>query len=759
MTNTLSRRDFLKTTTGSISIAGASRLLPGIGLTSADVQGRQEGWSTKEFLYGSAFFRPPNPPRDQRREMLRAFAQEYKFNIIRIYLPWVYCNPEPDRFDFEELTEVMSYCDEFGLKVLMGVITEEAPYWLEQAHPETRYVDAKGNPQRLAGSGNNVSGGWPGLCLDWEPVRDAAGRFIREMAKVMTRHPSMYAYDIWNESHIEPAWQRNIWATPQERLYCYCDRTIAAFQRWLERRYGSLANLNEAWVRRYPNWKAIDPPRAMSTYLDWVDWRRYIIERSTEEMRFRVSHVRAVDSQHVIEGHAGRKHPIDAIAVDGVNDWRLAEVVDIWGFSHFPRWESLPVFYGAAVMDLTRSCSGKKEFWMTELQGGHGSRGLWRSPQMRPRDIRLWNWLAVASGAKGILYWAYHAEATGSEATGFGLVARDGSATERLLEAAKNCDLIRVYWDIIKDHRPHPEVAILCDEDNLLLTYAMSGNEDPATQSLRGYYKAVWKSDLWADFIEPASLGNSDYKVLIVPWHLMGKKETCTHLRRFVEAGGTLILETAFGMFDERCFYNPVIPPFGLDEHFGYREKESYYLQNHTEAQSLSVPLNLPSSEMIYYEPAIEFSRPLRTKVRAHTFLTPIDVRRATPIADYDGATVGATMKVGKGEVYYFGTNLGASIMAGDDNGIELIRAIVTRVVRRSVSCDKLRPRLIEGATRALLAVFNDTTEDQAGIIKLPPKYRQARDIHEGREYSLDQNAVRLTVPFQSVLVLLLEQA
>jgi beta-galactosidase GanA len=757
MSSNLSRRDFLNTTAGCISVVGASRFLAGPSLASVSVQGGPEALVGKQFLYGSAFFRPPNPPRGQRREMLKAFAQEYKFNIIRIYLPWVYCNPAPGRFDFEELTEVMSYCDEFGLKVLMGVITEEAPYWLEQAHPETRYVDAKGNPQRLAGSGNNVSGGWPGMCLDWEPVREAAGRFIREMARVVARHPSMYAYDIWNESHIEPAWQRNIWATPQERLYCYCDRTIVEFQRWLERRYGSLEKLNEAWVRRYPNWKAIDPPRAMSTYLDWVDWRRYNIERSTEEMRFRAGHVRAVDSQHVIEGHSGRKHPIDAVTVDGVNDWRLAEVVDVWGFSHFPRWESWPVFYGAAAMDLTRSCSGNKEFWMTELQGGHGSRGLWRSPQMRPRDIRLWNWLAVATGAKGILYWAYHAEATGSEATGFGLVARDGTPTERVLEAAENHRLIQAHWDIIKNHRPRPEVAILTDDDNGLLTYAMTGNEDPFTGSLRGYYKALWNSDLWADFIEPASLGKTDYKVLIVPWHLMGKKDTCGHLRRFVEAGGTLILETAFGMFDERCFYNPVIPPYGLDESFGYREKESYYLQNGTEAQPLSVPRNLPPSEKVYYEPEIEFSRPITTKVRAHTFLTPIEIRTAAPIAHCHGMTVGATKKAGKGEVYYFGTNLGASIMAGDNRGIELLRAIVTRVVPPPVTSDKLRPRLIEGTTRSLLALFNDAAEDQTGSIKLPQRYRRAKDIHENREYSVDQNAIKITVPFQSVSVLLLE--
>ena len=43
-----------------------------------------------------------------------------------------------------------------------------------------------------------------------------------------------------------------------------------------------------------------------------------------------------------------------------------------------------------------------------------------------------------------------------------------------------------------------------------------------------------------------------------------------------MENGGTLILETAFGLFDEKCFYNPVIPPYGLAEAFGYREKENY---------------------------------------------------------------------------------------------------------------------------------------------------------------------------------------
>jgi len=65
------------------------------------------GPASQPFIYGTAFYRPPNPPASMRRQMLKSIAQEYKFNIIRIYSSWVYHNREPDRFTFDELEEVM----------------------------------------------------------------------------------------------------------------------------------------------------------------------------------------------------------------------------------------------------------------------------------------------------------------------------------------------------------------------------------------------------------------------------------------------------------------------------------------------------------------------------------------------------------------------------------------------------------------------------------------------------------------------------
>ncbi len=719
-----------------------------------------------DFIYGSAFYRPPNPPREMRREMLRAIAQKYKFNIIRIYPGWDYYNPGPDQFVFDDVDEVMAYCDEFGVRVLLGAVLESAPWWREQAHPECRYVDAKGQPRHLAGSGNNMTGGWPGLCWDWAPVRQAAGRYLQELAKFASKHRSLYAYDCWNEPHIEPAWERNIWAQPQEHLFCYCEGTIKAFHDWLQKRYGTLERLNSAWVRRYPNWESIDPPRAMGTYADWVDWRRFIIDRSTEELKFRTQNLRAVDQRTILEDHCAHHPPMDAIAVGGIDAWRLAENVELWGFSLFPRWFSFSVWEGAAKLDLTRSCANGKPYWMTELQGGHGNKGLWHSRRMRAQDIRLWNWMAVAYGAQGIIYWTYHAEATGGESTGFGLVTRDGQPTERVQEAARNRQLIQTYFEIIRNFRPQPEIALLTDPDSALLTFAANGNEDPSTNSFRGYDRALWDLDLNADIIRPDQLGTAGkYKVLIAPWHLVGKASTCQALRKLVESGCTLILETGTGLFDERFFSNMVVPPNDLAEAFGYREGESYYIPPETSDAAITSafvshnrPADVASSDRIYENPELEFTEPVAVRIRANYYLTPITVSSAKVIATCQGQPAAAMKTVGSGRVYYIGTNLGASITGGDARGIELLRAIIWPVVRPVVAGGSLRPRLIRGgAGPALQAIFNDTAKEQNCHIALPKPYSRAIDIHIQKAEPVNEGAVDLTVPDQDVRVLLLE--
>jgi len=320
-------------------------------------------------------------------------------------------------------------------------------------------------------------------------------------------------------------------------------------------------------------------------------------------------------------------------------------------------------------------------------------------------------------------------------------LTRDGEPTERVTEAALDNRLIQQYADIIFSPRPKSEVAILTDPDSALLMYAANGTEQPSTSSFRGYYRALWNIDLSADFIQPNQLAGSGYKVIIAPWHLVGKAATCEALVRLVNAGCTLILETSTGLFDERFFANPIVPPHGLAEEFGYREGESFYIPSETD-EIKNKPVQNAHSDRIYDNPEIEFSTPVAISVKANTYLTPIQTTSATVIGACQGFPVAARKAVGRGQVYYFGTNLGASISAGDDRGIELLRAVIWPVVRPPVTAGNLRPRLVSGAKRALMVVVNDTVEEQTSRIVLPVNYSRATDIHSEKTMQVAGNAI-----------------
>jgi len=253
------------------------------------------------------------------------------------------------------------------------------------------------------------------------------------------------------------------------------------------------------------------------------------------------------------------------------------------------------------------------------------------------------------------------------------------------------------------------------------------------------------------DFIEPQSLINNEkYRVIIAPWHLIGKKETADHLRQFAEGGGTLLLETGFASYDEHMVYNPVVPAFGLAEVFGYREQESLYMQDEPNSPK---PEDLPQSERIYVEGHLTFTEPISASIKAHTFLTPITPSSAKVIATYESTPVATMKKVGKGQVYYIGTNLGASIEGGSQPGIELVRAIVTDAVQRVVSSDKVRPRLIESPNGSLLIVFNDSITDQTAEIRVPERYKKAVDVYSQQSQTIQNNKIQVDVPFEGVSV------
>ena len=742
----LTRRSFLKVAGSAIGMGCAldSRALSlrAKRLGNRDLDG--------EFIYGTHFYHPQSGPRpDQFRPMLEAISKKFRFNIIQVWSNWDYYNPTENEFRFDDLNQLLALCDELNIRVLLTVMLESAPYWLERAHPETRYVNAGGEAIHLGGSGAHYTGGYPGLCFDWQCVRDAAGHFVRELIKTVAPHQCIYGYDVWNEPAIVDLEGRELSSETRlsEKLFCYCPGTTKEFQAWLRRRYETIDRLNQAWIRRYPDWDSIDPPRrAMETYADWLDWRHFIQDRTTDYLRFRTEAVRAIDPKRILEAHVAYTPPCGPVTLRGIQPHRLAEIVDVFGCSFYPSGFGIPIERAVGEFDFVRSCASDGEFWITELQGG----GYAGAP-MPPSALRTWNWLGIDSGAKAIIYWTYLTEGTGIEASSFGLVTRSGESTERADEAARTNRLIQERWGLINGYRPQAEVAILFDQDNALLTFASAANEEPSTQSVAGYCKALWALDLRAEFVEPPKLNQCSCRVLLVPWYLIGKKETCDAIVAFAKRGGTVILEGGFGRFDERYYFNSVIPPNGLDATFGYREVDSFTVEH---GLLPSDAVNQATPETNSLEAILRFSEPETVDIKADTHLIPINVKTAVPIAKCNQWTVAAKVKIDTGTVYYIGTNFGGSLATGGQGGLSLLRAMIGGVVQPEVtSSSQLRPRLIRGDKGSLLSVFNTTDAEVAGSVVLKPGFKRAMDIYTGAHREIITNQMEITVPRKDVAV------
>jgi hypothetical protein len=198
--------------------------------------------------------------------------------------------------------------------------------------------------------------------------------------------------------------------------------------------------------------------------------------------------------------------------------------------------------------------------------------------------------------------------------------------------------------------------------------------------------------------------------------------------------------------------YNPVVPAFGLADVFGYREQESLYMMQN-EGKDNPRPEDLSASERVYVEGRLTFTEPVKTVVKAHTFLTPINVSSAKVIALYESTPVAAVKEVGKGRIYYVGTNLGASIEEGSQEGIDLVRSIVSQAVQRVLFSDKVRPRLIESSHGSLIMVFNDQITDQSVKLHVPSRYKTAINIYDDQSQTVHDGTIEVQVPFEGVSV------
>jgi beta-galactosidase len=191
-----------------------------------------------------------------------------------------------------------------------------------------------------------------------------------------------------------------------------------------------------------------------------------------------------------------------------------------------------------------------KNIWVMEQQAGSGG---WEmiSVAPRPGELRLWAYQAIAHGADAILFFRWRTARFGTEQYWHGLLDHDASPSRRYEEIKRMGDEIKEVGDQIFGSEVRSPVAMMLSYDSRFAFQIQPNNPGFSyPEHFHQIYRAFYGQHASIDIIPPdADL--TSYKLLLAPALHLLTEETAESLKRYVQAGGTLVVTQRTGVKDE----------------------------------------------------------------------------------------------------------------------------------------------------------------------------------------------------------------
>ena len=684
-----------------------------------------------------------------KKELWRKDIRQIKalgFNTVRTWIDWSTGEPREHQYNFENLDVILELAEEEGLKVFLQIYMDSAPRWLGDKYPDSLFVSSSGQTVKPESS--------PGYCMDHRGIRQADLGFYSALANHVRGSKVFVGWDLWSEPHIIN------WATPTyiaSPEFCFCNNTLAKFRRWLEKKYGTLDKLNEAWYRHFDNWDQVEPGR-MSTilsYTDYIDWKAFIVDKLGDDLHDRYLAVKKVMPESIVTSHAAgvglfsSPHHWEGQS----DDWNMAGQVDYYGTSFYPKHSAFvdrDVYWRAALWDFTRSFgfAGKGQgFYVGELQAGFGTIALNVSPTVTPEDLRIWTWSALSRGAKGINYYAYYPMNSGYESGGFGLIQLDGTVTDRARTAGSIAQVVDHNQQLFLAARPpKAEVAVVYNP----LAHFVGGRQRSTAyagpqgevagierDSLLGIHRALFPRSVPLDYVHIdhiTAAGLRSYKLVVLPYPLMIPEKSAAVFREYVAEGGTLVAEARLGWNNERGYAAERIPGMNLWEVMGCREvaiQTGAKGRTQLHWTTSAIP-GLKDGDLLparWYEESLE----------------PLSPNAQVAARFADGSPAAIISKFGKGKTLMLGSYLSAAYQTTPTpeverlyNGLLTWSGIEPNVEIRS---GNVEVRVLNSGSSKLVYVFNHAREpvDASFAIRLNGQYT-ATDLITNKSAALDRN-------------------
>ncbi|THF74948.1 beta-galactosidase [Cohnella fermenti] len=641
--------------------------------------------------FGFQYYRSPTPFREHWEPDLRRIAEQ-GFNCVKLWVQWRASQPAPDTFRFDDIVELMDIAHRNGLRVVLNVIFDVAPAWFYKRYPDSVMVTENGVRLEPRAINCRQIGGAPGPCYHHPEGQAEKDRFLQAAVAALRDHPALWVWDLWNEPELTTSIKREL---AFENQVCYCDRTLARFADWLKEKYGTLDALNGKWQRTYRAWQEVEPPRGKAVFNDMVDWRLFMSDALTDDLRTRVSIVRAMDAEHPVMAHTV-PGPIFNLITAGSDDFRLAETCDLFGNS---------LGSSAWSADLLLSAAKGKKVINSEIHALPGDTAL-KPRKLEWTELKKHLLIPLARGITGYLFWQYRPEVLGHEAPAWGSTYLDGGETPWLRGMAKLNRTIQGHrTELANGRRPSDRIAIFYGAANQIANFAAYGHLDTYFESVQGAHKLLHDLNYKVEFIHDKDMTLDQlrrYRCLWMPYPLYLSRELAETIRRWVAEGGALLSENSFGALQaEDGTHSIRVPGYGFDEVFGVRETWTHsvqHLEHSYAAATISSAAAIPISGQgfalsgAYYKTDIECAEGTETLASF----------------DSDGMAAITLASYGQGRAVWIGTLLASAYWRdnGDSSGEEtrwFFRELLTKRLELApyvgVTGDGVRADVLEADT------------------------------------------------------------
>ncbi|MFJ8955144.1 beta-galactosidase [Streptomyces sp. NPDC102381] len=325
---------------------------------------------------------------------------------------WAQLERQEGVYTFEWLDAVMDRLHQAGIRVALATATASPPPWLTRRHPEILPRTADGTMLH--------QGGRQSYAVPSPVFRQYAVRMTRAMAERYRDHPALALWHVDNElgCHV-----------PHD----HSESAALAFRSWLEKRYTTIDDLNDAWgtafwSQRYDTFEEILPPLAAPTFVNptqQLDFARF----SSDEQ---LAHYRAL--RDVLREISPRVPTTTNFMMSTGNKWvdyfSWSADMDVVANDHYLIASDPEAHIELAfAADLSRGVAGGAPWMLME----HSTSAVNWQPRNRsknPGEMLCNSLTHVARGADAVMFFQWRQSAAGSEKYHSAMVPHAGRDTD-----------------------------------------------------------------------------------------------------------------------------------------------------------------------------------------------------------------------------------------------------------------------------------------------------------------------------------------